>query len=185
MTVEQDWQHLLAAERRLQALVPGATLVGGTAVALHLHHRLSLDGDHVLADLRERFDEVLASLEATLRDGLRVPTLAELARIKSWLLVERDTVRDYVDVVAIFEALGQDGVRRALADFDETYARGPSAAPPSIDLVERLRAGSPADRDSIDLTTYKGIMPPWNDWQHVLARGRAWSALLARWSLSP
>lgn len=59
-----DWERLLAAERHLQALVPGSVLVGGTAAALHAGHRTSLDGDHVIADLRERFDEVLADLEA-------------------------------------------------------------------------------------------------------------------------
>lgn len=58
------WERLLAAERHLQYLLPGAVLVGGTAAALHAGHRQSLDGDHVLADLKERFDEVLASLEA-------------------------------------------------------------------------------------------------------------------------
>ena len=59
-----DWEQLLAAERHLQALLPDAVLVGGTAAALHAGHRVSLDGDHVLEDLRDRFDEVLADLEA-------------------------------------------------------------------------------------------------------------------------
>ena len=59
-----DWERLLAAERHLQALVPGTVLVGGTAAALHAGHRTSLDGDHVLEDLRPRFDEVLAALES-------------------------------------------------------------------------------------------------------------------------
>ncbi len=59
-----DWERLLAAERHLQALVPGTVLVGGTAAALHAGHRKSLDGDHVLEDLRPRFDYVLAALEA-------------------------------------------------------------------------------------------------------------------------
>jgi hypothetical protein len=59
-----DWERLLAAERHAQALVPGSVLVGGTAAALHAGHRTSLDGDHVLEDLRPRFDEVLATLEA-------------------------------------------------------------------------------------------------------------------------
>ena len=153
-----EWERQLAAERHLQALVPGAVLVGGTAAALHAGHPRSLDGDHVPEDLRPRFDEVLATLEAAagwqtgrvqkpvailgrldgvmtgirqLRrtrpletevvSGLRVPTLAEMARIKAWLLATRHTVRDYPQ--------------------------------------------------EIDLGTYKGLVPPWNDWDISAAGG--------------
>src|SRR5262245_28043312 len=128
-----DWERLLAAERHLQYVLPGATLVGGTAAAIHVGHRISMDADHVLDDLRVRFDDVLARLESvagwetervqrpvlilgqldgiltgirqlrrtrpletTTLEGLRVPTLAEMARIKAWLLATRDTVRDYL-----------------------------------------------------------------------------------------
>src|SRR5262245_38931073 len=59
-----DWEKLLAAERHIQHLIAGTTLVGGTAAALHGKHRFSMDADHVLEDLRERFDDVLATLEA-------------------------------------------------------------------------------------------------------------------------
>jgi len=62
--IRDDWERLLAAERHLQQLLPGAVLVGGTAAALHAGHRVSRDGDHVLEDLRPRFDAVLAQLEA-------------------------------------------------------------------------------------------------------------------------
>jgi hypothetical protein len=48
----------------LQRIVPDAVLVGGTASALHAKHRISLDADHVLTDLRQRFDAVLADLES-------------------------------------------------------------------------------------------------------------------------
>jgi hypothetical protein len=48
----------------LQALVPGAVLVGGSAAALYAHHRESLDHDHVVADLEQRFDSILENLEA-------------------------------------------------------------------------------------------------------------------------
>lgn len=48
----------------LQRIVPGAVLVGGSAAALHAGHRRSLDHDHVLSDLADRFDTILEHLEA-------------------------------------------------------------------------------------------------------------------------
>ena len=59
-----DWERLLSAAARLQEIVPGAVLVGGTAAALHAGHRLSMDDDHVVVDLRERFSAILSDLEA-------------------------------------------------------------------------------------------------------------------------
>ena len=53
----------MSAAARLQAIIPGTVLVGGTAAAIHAEHRLSMDDDHVLADLRERFSSVLSQLE--------------------------------------------------------------------------------------------------------------------------
>lgn len=55
---------VLEKAAKLQKLVPGAALVGETAAALHAHHRKSLDNDHVLSDLAERFDSILEHLEA-------------------------------------------------------------------------------------------------------------------------
>jgi len=210
-----DWERLLAAERHLQKLVPGSVLVGGTAAAIHARHRVSLDGDHVLEDLRSRFDDVLAGLEAAagwrtervqrpvlilgeldgvltgirqLRrtrpldteevGGLRVPTLAEMARIKSWLLATRHAVRDYLDTVVLFECLGDAGVADALRPFDEIY-RQASGVSPLAEVVERLAAALPADKADVDLTQYRGIKPPWNDWRHLAARGRYWARRIA------
>jgi hypothetical protein len=48
----------------LQQLLPDAVLVGGTAAAAHAGHRFSRDADHILTDLRTRFDQVLAELES-------------------------------------------------------------------------------------------------------------------------
>ena len=59
-----DWEDVLSAAARLQTLLPDAVLVGGTASAIYADHRLSTDADHVLTDLRTRFDEVLESLES-------------------------------------------------------------------------------------------------------------------------
>jgi len=59
-----EWEHVLSAAAHLQVVLPGATLVGGTAAALYAGHRVSYDADHVLPDLRDRFDEVLSQLES-------------------------------------------------------------------------------------------------------------------------
>ncbi len=209
-----EWERLLSAERHLQALVPGAVLVGGAAAALHAGHRRSLDGDHVLEDLRPRFDEVLSALEAAagwqtarvqkpvailgrlhgvmtgirqLRrtrpldtevvSGLRVPTLAEMARVKGWLLATRHTVRDYLDTVVLLERLGEAAAREAFAPFDEIY-RQETGASPLVEVVERLTAASPSDKPGIELRSYKGLVAPWNDWGHLAARGRHWAGVL-------
>ena len=44
--------------------MPDAVLVGESAVALYAGHCDSFDHDHVLADLRDRFDVVLEALES-------------------------------------------------------------------------------------------------------------------------
>ena len=59
-----EWEQLLSAAAHLQEILPEATLVGGTAVAIFAEHRLSRDADHVLPNLRDTFDDVLAQLEA-------------------------------------------------------------------------------------------------------------------------
>jgi hypothetical protein len=210
-----EWERLLAAERHLQEILPGTVLVGGTAAALHAGHRTSHDGDHVLEDLRDRYDEVLACLEAAagwqterlkrpvfilgrlegvatgirqLRRtrpletevvaGLRVPTLDEMARIKSWLLATRYTVRDYLDTVVLFERLGESGVRRALAPLDELYAQ-PSGTSVLAEVAERLAEALPSDAPQVDLGTYRGLVAPWNDFGFLREHGRAWAPILA------
>jgi len=59
-----DWELVLSSAARLQRILPDAVLVGGTASALYADHRMSTDADHVLTDLRSRFDDVLAQLES-------------------------------------------------------------------------------------------------------------------------
>lgn len=59
-----NWDDVLSSAARLQTILPDAILVGGTAASLYASHRLSIDDDHVMTDLRDRFDEVLAQLES-------------------------------------------------------------------------------------------------------------------------
>jgi hypothetical protein len=62
--VKPSLEDVLEKAVQLQELVPGAVLVGGSAAALYAHHRESLDHDHVIVDLAERFDTILQNLEA-------------------------------------------------------------------------------------------------------------------------
>lgn len=55
---------VLESAARLQVFVPDAVLVGGSAAALYAGRRDSHDHDHVVADLRDRFDQVLDALES-------------------------------------------------------------------------------------------------------------------------
>jgi len=118
-------------------------------------------------------------LETEVIAGLNVPTLAEMARIKAWLLATRHTVRDYLDTVVLFERLGEPGVSMALRDFDVIY-RQPTGASPLSEVVERLATAAPQDKAAIDLATYRGLRAPWNDWRHLSQRGRDWAKLLSR-----
>jgi hypothetical protein len=59
-----EWERVLSAAAHLQEVLPEAVLVGGSAAAVHAGHRFSNDADHVLPDLRERFDGILAELES-------------------------------------------------------------------------------------------------------------------------
>lgn len=60
----EDLRAVLDSAAKLQELVPDAVLVGGSAAALYAGPRDSYDHDHVVADLRDRFDVVLEALES-------------------------------------------------------------------------------------------------------------------------
>lgn len=65
--LSDDLLAVLESAARLQEAVPDAVLVGGSAAAMYARHRTSFDHDHVLTDLRDRFDLVLEAVES--QDG--------------------------------------------------------------------------------------------------------------------
>lgn len=204
---------VLASAARLQEIVPGAVLVGDAAAAMHARHRESFDHDHVLADLAERYAEVVEAVEATdgwvtsvrassppltllgsldgveaglrqlrrtraveveeVRVGtrvLRVPTLPECLRIKAFLVVQRNQVRDYLDTVALADRLGLPHSAAVLADLDSYYSDrsdGPDAVVTAV--VQRLSEPNPRDsRVTSQLTAYKGLVARWQRWSAVV-----------------
>lgn len=179
---------VLRSAARLQEVVPDAVLVGGSAEALYAGHRDSFDHDHVLTDLVDRYDTVLEAVEAGLRqlgrsrpletsridvgDGLSVvaPTVAETLRVKAYLVVQRNVVRDYLDVVALADHVGGDVAVTVLAGIDDYYIDR-SGEPASVltALVIALADPTPFDTDVIDeLPRYKGLASRWHDWSNVV-----------------
>ncbi|GAA0998960.1 hypothetical protein [Subtercola frigoramans] len=205
-------ESVLDSAARLQQLVPDAVLVGGSAVAFYARHRYSLDGNHIVVDLRNRFDVVLDALEregdwvtnrvtpgkiilgeiggieagvrqlirttpletqiVKLRSGLtlRVPTVQETLRVKAFLIIKRNQVRDYLDVVALADFYGIQPSAHVLARIDDFYAdqkRGDVSV--ASQLTRQLEDPRPKDSHSTStLSTYKGISQQWQKWDYVV-----------------
>lgn len=149
---------VLAAASRLQEIFPDAVLVGGTAAAIHAGHRISYDDDHVLADLRERFEQVLEALEeddawGTVRVRAPVLILGRLNGVETGvrqlvrrrpLEIEHVTVRGHALVVPTLPEMLRVKAwlilrRNATRDYLDTVA-----------LAERLGATAPATLAQID-----------------------------------
>ena len=210
MALPPEVKAVLDAAARLQQLVPEAVLVGGTAAAHHAGHRVSLDDDHVVADLRDRFDAILSALEDTegwitarvkrpvlilgRLDGvetgirnlirarpleveevavgdrmLRIPTLAEITRIKAWLCLMRNATRDYLDFAALADRLGEDAAAGVVASIDDYYADqlGPGGRRVATQVAKQLAEPLPDDLSDVDLVSYRKLSRRWQDWGGV------------------
>ena len=102
--------------------------------------------------------------------SLTTPTLPELIRTKGWMIVARNTTRDYIDFAALAKHLGIENSVKVLMDFDDFYSdliRG-SQASPIVQLIRQLAEPKPGDLEQIDLSLYKGIQPPFGTWDHIV-----------------
>ena len=203
-------EALLKVAAHLQELIPDAVLVGRTAAAYHGGHRVSLDDDHVVVDLRGRFDQVLGALEETegwvtarikrpvlilgsldgvetgirnlirarpleveeVRIGtrtLRVPTLAEMVRIKAWLCLMRNATRDYLDFAALADSLGEGDAATVIAALDAYYVDqgGPGGRRVATQIAKQLAEPKPFDLSKVDLAAYRRLDARWQDWDAV------------------
>ncbi|RZD17425.1 MAG: hypothetical protein EVJ46_04165 [Candidatus Acididesulfobacter guangdongensis] len=61
---EEDWENVISNIARINDILPDAIIVGRTASALYSEHRTSHDTDLVIKDLKERFNDILSTLEA-------------------------------------------------------------------------------------------------------------------------
>lgn len=103
---------------------------------------------------------------------VRVPTLDETLRIKAYLIVKRNVVRDYLDVAALSAIAGIPRAATVLAGADEYYTdprQGDRSF--SAQLVQQLGNPRPHDTTQVSrLSNYKGLIARWQDWQAVCAQ---------------
>lgn len=98
------------------------------------------------------------------------PTLDEMLRVKAYLVVQRNVVRDYLDVVALADHMGLAHAAEVLRGIDDYYDDR-SAVQGSVrtSLVLALAAPRPLDIDVIrELPRYRGLDPKWHDWSSVV-----------------
>lgn len=220
-----DWETLLAHAALLQAKLPSAILVGGTAAALHAGHRISFDHDHVLKELDKHYDQAsrmlesvvgwrtqrrvrgklllgnIGGIEAGLRNQrrsapldtttievaggkkLKIPTIEEMLRIKTFLVVERNATRDYLDVAALSHHLGLRKSADALEHMHDLYSEfAGEGGDILVTVIMKLSHPDPYDLTEVDLTEYKGIVAPWNSWRAVEKQCRALAVALLKHS---
>ncbi|MEW5693896.1 MAG: hypothetical protein AB1765_11450 [Candidatus Hydrogenedentota bacterium] len=198
-----DWEKVISAQYVLQQNFPECILVGGTAASLHSGHRVSFDGNHIMPDLKDRYDEILLELEkqagwttnriyrpvlilgqlngvetgirqlmrekpleTTVIRGIKVPSKEEMLRIKAYLIIKRNVLRDYIDFVALADTLGKDNLLKAFENFDDYY---PQHNNESItrQLCKQLAEPKPFDLTGDDLSRYKQLVPKYHSWKTI------------------
>lgn len=101
-----------------------------------------------------------------------VPTRDETLRIKAYLIVKRNQVRDYLDVAALTARFGMQSSANILNRIDDYYLDDskPEPEPHVRDQLAR-QLGDPMPADNLvlgNLATYKGLATRWHDWDTVV-----------------
>ena len=99
---------------------------------------------------------------------LTVPTMAEILRIKGVLILKRNATRDYLDFVALADAMQDAAVIEALKRFDEIYPQ-PNSQSALQQLQIQLAKPLPYDLEATQLSEYKDLVPKWHNWSSVEA----------------
>lgn len=131
----------------------------------------SLDGVEAgLRQLRRTRPLEVEEVEVGGGRGVRVPTLAEVLRVKAYLVVQRNAVRDYLDTAALAERMGPGDAALVLARIGDYYADR-SGGDDSVLTGLVLRLSQPAPRDvrvTRQLASYKALDRRWHDWGSVV-----------------
>ena len=92
-----------------------------------------------------------------------------MLRIKGWLALIRNALRDYIDLAALSFHLGEKGTIAALDTFNDCYKDiyRKDEVLPLLQLARQLAEPVPYDLEDIDIENYKGIVQPWDTWENI------------------
>lgn len=123
-----------------------------------------------LRQLRRRRPLEVEEVEVGPGQTVRVPTLPEMLRVKSYMVVLRNVVRDYLDVVAV-AARQEDTAVETLLGIDRYYVdRSDEADSVLTALIQRLSDPNPRDQAvTAELPRYRNLDPRWHDWSTVVS----------------
>lgn len=133
----------------------------------------SLDGVEAgLRQMRRSRPLETTTFELDAETSVVIPTVDEMLRVKAYLIVQRNYVRDYLDVAALSEAIGLDMTVSVLRNIDDYYVdRSEESGSVLTALVESLADPKPRDSSVIkELPRYKGLDPRWHEWNSVTKR---------------
>lgn len=89
-----------------------------------------------------------------------------MLRIKGVLILKRNATRDYLDFVALADALGDERIVEALRRFDRLYPQlNEESALQQLQI--QLADPLPYDLETMDLSEYKNLASRWCDWLNV------------------
>ncbi len=107
--------------------------------------------------------------------SVTLPTLREMLRIKAWLCLVRNATRDYLDVAALADRLGQQAAVEAVLGLDDYYEdqQGTGGRRVSTQVLKQLAQPMPWDLSDVDLRAYRRLDQRWHDWTTVADACRA------------
>jgi hypothetical protein len=192
---DADWETLLSSAAHVSRIVPDSIFADASGTeAEEVRRRFAA----ALADLERvagwlptpvgrmsiadgRFDGIETTIRDRARSGplettveagqwgqVEVPTLAEVLRIKAWLVISRNAARDYRDAAAIAERLGSEKSIFALATLDNLYPQS-NGASARQQLLRQLSEPLPFD----EIERSDPVPSSWNEWRYVVQRCRA------------
>jgi len=173
-----DHDHVLDLRDRYEAVLEAVEATDGWATSVRASKPpMTIMGQlgGIEAGLRQlRRNTPLQTQLLQLPDGstVLVPTVDETLRVKAYLVVQRNQVRDYLDVAALADRMGVSRAARVLSHIDEFYDdRSSDDESVASAVAIKLAAPTPRDARTIkELDRYKGLARRWQDWSEVTRR---------------